>query len=133
MMSMTNFHDTPAFEDCPSATDIAHWFTEEMRGVTNVGGDAWWLSRSPHGSCRMLAFVDLDTQEHYLLDIATEDTADFLWVTCGMDGLWCDWWQHPIPTMDQGYERYRDGLVWLAEKIEWFIETGHGGEGPGSE
>lgn len=113
----------PAFEGCPTATEIARWFSEEMRGVGNVGGDAWWLSRNPHGSCRMLAFVDLDTQEHYLLDIATEDTKDLLWVTYGLDGLWCDWWQHPVSTSDGDPYWHHDGIKWLADKILWFIEN----------
>jgi hypothetical protein len=117
----------PAFEDCPSASDIARWFKEEMRGVGNVGGDAWWLSRNPHGSCRMLAFVDLDTQEHYLLDIAIGDTRNLLWVTCGMDGLWADWWQHPVSSTDRDPYWDRDGLAWLADNIVWFIENPMGG------
>lgn len=113
----------PAFEGCPTATEIARWFSEEMRGVGNIGGDAWWLSRSPHGSCRMLAFVDFDTQEHYLLDIATEDTKDLLWVTYGLDGLWCDWWQHPVPTSNGDPYWHHDGIRWLADKVVWFIEN----------
>ena len=116
------YETEPAFENCPSATDIARWFTEEMRGVGNVGGDAWWLSRNPHGSCRMLAFVDLDTQEHYLLDIATEGTDDLLWVTYGLDGMWYDWWQHPQVSADIDHCWYGDGLEWLADKIKWFTE-----------
>ena len=121
-MSMTTHRNEPAFEGCPSAGDIARWFTEEMRGVGNIGGDAWWLSRDPHGSCRMLAFVDLDVQEHYLLDIATGDTKDFLWVTYDMDGLCFDWWRHPTPTSDEDDDWFHDGMVWFVGRIEWFRE-----------
>lgn len=107
----------PAFETLPSATDIARWFTQEMRGVENVGGDAWWLCREPHGSARMLAFVDWDVQEFWLLDIATGDTKDLLFVTNGLDGLWCEWWQHPVSTSDGDTYWYRDGIEWLADQI----------------
>ena len=113
----------PAFEGCPSATEIAHWFVEEKRGKENVGGDAWWLSRDPHGSARMLAFVDYDVQEFWLLDIATEDTKDLLFVTNGLDGLWCDWWQHPTSTKNGDPYWYREGIEWMADQIVVHLEA----------
>lgn len=107
----------PVFESLPSALDITHWYTEEMRGVPNVGGDAWWLCRESHSSARMLAFVDYDDQEYYLLDIATGDTRDLLWVTCGVDGLACQWWHHPVGTTDSDPAWYHKGIEWMAEQI----------------
>ncbi len=127
MTSMTKTHDIePAFDGLPSGTDIAHWFTEVKRGESNVGGDAWWLSRDPHSSCRMLAFVDLDTQEWYLLDIATGDTKDLLLVSCGLDGLWAEWWQHPVSTSNGDPYWTHDGVDWLAERIVLDHEQRHG-------
>lgn len=110
----------PAFENVPSASDIAAWFVTEKRGQQNVGGDAWWLSRDPHSSCRMLAFVDWDTQEFWLLDITTEDTSDLLWVTNGLDGLWCEWWQHPTIGFDHYWKT--DGIKWMADQIVVHLE-----------
>lgn len=110
----------PAFEDVPTASDIAGWFVAEMRGGGNSGGDAWWLSREPHSSCRMLAFVDWDTQEFWLLDITTEDTSDLLWVTNGLDGTWCEWWQHPTTSHDHYWET--DGIKWMADLIVVHLE-----------
>lgn len=112
--------EEPAFETLPSATDIAHWFVDEMRGVGNVGGDAWWLSREPHSSCRMLAMVDWDVQEFWLLDITTGDTSDLLWVTNGLDGTWCEWWQHPTTEHDHYWET--DGIKWMADLIVVHLE-----------
>lgn len=111
-------HDQqPAFESLPSGLDIAHWFVDEMRHEENVGGDAWWLCREPHGSARMLAFVDYDVQEFWLLDIATEDTKDLLFVTNGLDGLSCEWWQHPTSTAGGASHWYPNGVRWLADQI----------------
>lgn len=117
----------PAFETLPSATDIAHWYAEEMHGKPNVGGDAWWLCREPHSSARLLAFIDFDVQEFALLDIATEDSRDLLMVSHGLDGLWCDWWQHPRSTSDAGddyYDWHRDGVAWLADQMVVHFESG---------
>lgn len=116
-------HDRePAFENLPTATDIAHWFVDEMRGVENVGGDAWWLSRDPHSSARMYAFVDWDVQEFWLLEIATGDTDDLLFVTNGCDGFGCEWWRNPTPSSQRGYEWHHDGLVWFADRISVHLE-----------
>lgn len=109
--------ESPAFEECPSAGQITHWFVENMRHVGNVGGDAWWLSRKPHGSCRMLAFVDGDTQEFWLLEVATEDSKDLLWITNGLDGVGCQWWQHPTSTSASDLYWQRDGIAWMADQI----------------
>lgn len=118
----------PAFEHCPSAGEIASWFIEAMRGVENVGGDAWWLSRNPHGSCRMLAFIDYDTQEFWLLEVATEGTKDLLWVTNGLDGRGCQWWQNPVPTTDTDPYWHRDGIEWMADQIVVHYESPARGE-----
>lgn len=120
--------DSPAFEDCPTAGQIAHWFIEEMRGVQNVGGDAWWLSRDPHGSCRMLAFIDYDVQEFYLLEIGTGDSVDLLWVMCGLDGEGCQWWQNPKPSGRADVYWRLGGIVWMTKQIEVHYEYAHRGE-----
>lgn len=102
--SMTTTHArVPAFENCPSAGDIARWFIDEMRGEPNVGGDAWWLSRDPHGSCYMVAHVDRDTQEFWLLDITTGDVSDLLFVMNGLDGEGVTWWQNPTTRCSKGW------------------------------
>lgn len=129
----------PAFEHLPSANDVANWFVEEMRHESNVGGDAWWLSRDPHSSCWMVAHVDLDTQEFWLLDIATEGTRDLLWVTAGMDGLGCQWWQNPTEATNSDPYWLRDGIAWMADQIVVHIEyrpgwdASHYGEKGGAE
>lgn len=107
----------PAFESLPSAVDIAHWYVDKMRDKPNEGGDAWWLSRDPHSSCRRLALIDMDTQDWVLLDVATGDSKDLLLVSHGLDGLWCDWWMHPIPESSTDPYWERDGIVWLADQI----------------
>ena len=112
----------PAFEGLPSANDISHWFAEEMRQESNVGGDAWWLSRDPHSSCWRLAHVDLDTQEFWLLEVVTEDTKDLLWVTNGLDGLGCQWWQNPTAAGNADPYWWRDGIAWMADQIVVHIE-----------
>lgn len=106
----------PAYEHCPSAGEIAEWFLAEKRHESNVGGDAWWLSRNPHSSCWKLAFVDYDTQEFYLLEVTTEGSTDLLFVMAGLGGRGVDWWQHP--TTDPGVEWRMDGVKWLAEQVE---------------
>lgn len=106
----------PAFESCPSAGDIAGWFIDEMRGVPNVGGDAWWLSRDPHGSCYRVAHVDRDVQEFWLLEITTNDVSDLLFVMNGLDGEGVTWWQNPTAHPDA--EWITDGLRWMADQIE---------------
>jgi len=108
---------TPAFETLPTAGDIAHWFVENMRHEENIGGDAWWLCRDPHGYCRMLAFVDYDTQEFWLLEIGTGETKDLLFVTNGYDGLGCTWWQNPVGMMDGGLCWHHEGIIWLADQV----------------
>ena len=109
-------HDRhPAFENVPTASDIAHWYVEVKRLEQNVGGDAWWLSRDPHSSCYRVATIDRDVQEHHLLDITTEGTSDLLYVTFGMDGVWCEWWQHPTTAPDRDW--YQDGVKWLADQM----------------
>lgn len=115
----------PVFEDVPTASDIAHWFIEEMRGEPNVGGDAWWLSRSPHSGCRMLAFVDYDEQEFHLLEINTEDSTDLLWVTSGMDGEGWEWWQNPKPSIEVDAAWRCDGIIWMSKRIELHLEYAH--------
>lgn len=116
MTTMT--HDRhPAFENVPSASDIAHWYVEEKRLEQNVGGDAWWLSRDPHSSCYRVAAIDRDVQEHHLLEITTEDSRDLLYVTFGLDGTWCEWWQHPRSTADADHYWLRDGIEWLADQM----------------
>ena len=109
--------EDPAFETLPSAGEIAEWFLAEKRGKTNVGGDAWWLCRDPHSSCRLLAFVDHDTQEFVLLDVATEGTRDLLWVMDGLDGPGCQWWQNPTSTTNGDPDWSRDGIAWMADQI----------------
>jgi len=108
---------TPAFESLPTATDIAHWYVEVKRLEQNVGGDAWWLSRDPHSSCYRVATIDRDVQEHVLLEITTEGTRDLLYVTYGLDGLWCEWWQHPVNATDSDHYWYRDGIEWMADQM----------------
>lgn len=110
-------NDYPAFESCPTAGEIADWFLAEKRGVQNNGGDAWWLSRDPHGWCWMLAFVDRDEQEFHLLEVGTGDTKDLLWVTDGLDGRGVAWWQNPRPTADTDLYWWRDGIAWMADEI----------------
>lgn len=107
----------PAFESLPSAVDIAHWYVEEMKDEPNVGGDAWWLARDPHSSCRRLALIDMDTQHWLLLDVATGGTKDLLLVSHGLDGLWCDWWMHPVSASSADPYWERDGVAWLADQI----------------
>lgn len=116
------YKQVPAFEDCPAAEDIAHWFVENMRGEENVGGDAWWLSRNPHGSCRMLTFVDYDVQEFWLLEVATEDSKDLLWIMNGLDGFGCQWWQKPTSTTDTDLYWEIDGIKWMADQIAVHFE-----------
>lgn len=110
----------PAFETLPSGADIAHWFVDEMRHVHNVGGDAWWLARTPHSACRKLAFVDYDTQEFWLLEVVTDGSSDLLWVTNGYDGFGFLWWRNPTPRPD--YYWHRDGLVWMADQLVLHVE-----------
>ena len=117
----------PAFEDCPTGGQIAFWFVENMRGIQNVGGDAWWLSRDPHGSCRMLAFIDYDVQEFYLLEIATEDSVDLLWVMCGYDGDGWEWWQNPKPSLEAHVDWRMDGIVWMTKRIQVHYDYAHNG------
>lgn len=107
----------PAFEDLPTASDIARWYVEVKRLEQNVGGDAWWLSRNPHSSCYRVATIDRDVQEHVLLDITTEDNKDLLYVTYGLDGLWCEWWQHPTDASNGDRYWYRDGVEWLGDQM----------------
>lgn len=112
----------PAFDMLPTATEIAHWYAEEMKDERNVGGDAWWLSRDPHSSCRRLAMIDWDTQCWVLLDIATSDSKDLLLVSHGLDGLWADWWQHPVSTRCTDPTWERDGVAWLADQLVVHLE-----------
>jgi hypothetical protein len=115
--SMDPTHDIhPAFEACPSAGAIARWFIDNMRQEPNRGGDAWWLSRDPHGSCYMVAHVDRDVQEFWLLDITTNDVSDLLFVMNGLDGEGVTWWQNPRTHPDA--EWITDGLRWMADQIE---------------
>jgi hypothetical protein len=107
----------PAFEGLPTAGDIAHWFIAEKRHEPNVGGDAWWLSRDPHSSCWRVATVDRDVQEFYLLEVVTEDSKDLLMVSAGLDGMWCEWWQHPTTATDADPYWIRNGIEWMADQI----------------
>lgn len=106
----------PAFEGNPSGGDIGRWFLAEKRHESNVGGDAWWLSREPHGACRMVAFVDEDVQEFWLLEVTTDGTSDMLWVMDGYDGFGFEWWRNPVTDRADPYW-YRDGIVWMADRI----------------
>lgn len=116
-------NDGPVFEDIPTAGDIAHWFVEEMRDEPNVGGDAWWLSRSPHSGCRLLAYVDYDVQEFRLLEINTNDSTDLLWVSNGLDGLGFVWWQNPKLSITVDVDWRRDGIAWMADQIVLHYES----------
>lgn len=81
----------------------------------------------PHGSARKLAFVDWDVQEWWLLDIATEDTKDLLLVSYGLDGTFCEWWQHPVSTSGRNLYWETDGIKWLADRIALHVEQGKRG------
>lgn len=115
--------ERPAFETLPTANEIANWFLKEKRREPNVGGDAWWLCRDPNSSCRLLAFVDYDDQEFYLLDITTEQTRDLLWITSGLQGFGCQWRRNPTDSSkDNLYWEY-DGIVWMANQIVLHCEA----------
>jgi hypothetical protein len=110
------FDRTPAFETMPEVEDIARWYIDEMRDEPNVGGDAWWLIREPHASCRRLAVIDWDVQEFVLLDIAIDGFRNLLLVSYGLDGTFAKWWNHPVTA--QAHVRWeRDGIVWMADQM----------------
>lgn len=64
----------------------------------------------------MYAFVDWDVQEFHLLDITINGTSDLLFVSSGMNGFECRWWQNPTTDWHHGW--YRDGLLWMADQMD---------------
>ena len=119
-------NDESVFLSLPSAGAIAQWFTEEHSAgrFQNPGGAATLLSDDPHCTVWLLAMVDHDDQEFYLLDIATtldEVTShDLLFVTAGLnEALACEWRMKPTATQPWS----SDGLDWFAGRIEFWEEA----------
>lgn len=112
----------PVFESLPSGVNIARWLNERYNASTfqNPGGGAITLCDDPHCSLWMLATVDHDEQEFYLLDIRTGDTNDHLFVTAGLiEGLSCEWRQEPSTEQRWNAET----LAWFYGRIDFFYEN----------
>lgn len=109
----------PVFETLPSGLDIARWFRDEefAHRFQNVGGDATWLCREPHGALWHLATVDHDDQMFFLLVVITDGVQDLLFVTSGLRcALACEWRNQPTKEQDWG----RAAIVWFADMIEQY-------------
>jgi hypothetical protein len=124
----------------PGAFDIARWFKENhaltyQQGQTAEGLD---YDMADDGYCYVwvMAFVDLDYDAFFLLDVRTknEDSSewrDFLFVGVGVTfgkSTPCEWQQKPVTFNDDDHDpqaRLREGMNWMGQRIEFWTED-HG-------
>jgi hypothetical protein len=137
---MTEEEQAP-FWDVPGGIDIAHYFLEEKaRDFDGQGADGIPLSRDGRAYCYLwvMAHVDLDLDQFYLLDIRTargeepfDESRDFLLVMSGVSTGGkpeVEWENRPIGFSDDGHiDRLHRGLKWFANGVVSFIERHHGG------
>ena len=120
-----------------SGHDIASWFRSEValsfqQVQTAEGYD---LETGDDGYCYVwvMAFVDLDMDAFFLLDVRTkqgteDETRDFLFTGVGASfgkGVPHEWQNKPLPfraDAEAHRERLSDGLKWFAERIEFWQE-----------
>lgn len=134
------------FIDMPSATDIAHYFTDDcLSRFDGQGADGINLWREGRDYCYvwMEAHVDHDLEQYFLLDIRTNmgdnETRDYLYVCVGMgDRVECEWHNHPVPfraSFGKHMDRFVKAMHWFTDRIVSEREklASHAGESPYSE
>lgn len=129
----------------PSAFDIGRWFKANhaltyQQGQTAEGFD---YDMADDGYCYVwvMAFVDLDYDAFFLLDVRTKNEGvpewrDFLFVGVGVtfgNSTPCEWQMKPVEfgaDSDLHRERLTHGLEWFANRIEFWMEDGGFGDRP---
>lgn len=136
---MTEEDEGPPFIDIPGGVDIAAYFLEEKaRDFDGQGADGIPLYREgrAYSYLWVMAHVDLDLDQFYLLDIRTaggvepfDESRDFLLVMTGVTTGGkpeVQWENQPIGFSDDGHlERLNRGLKWFSNAVVDFVERHH--------
>jgi hypothetical protein len=142
------------FEGVPGGLDIAHWWFDAekqedgevldapaRRFLAAQSADGFMLWRG-EGADRgdycyvwMEAYVDLDLDQFFLLDVRTKigigETRDYLFVAAGWTAdLKCEWENLPIAfraPSSEHRDRFVRGMGWFADLIRKYQELAPGG------
>jgi hypothetical protein len=137
---MTYHPEEAPFWDIPGGIDIAHYFLEEKaQAFDGQGADGIALYRDgrAYSYLWVMAHVDLDLDQFYLLDIRTaggtepfDETRDFLLVMSGVSTGGkpeVEWENRPIDFASHDHiDRLHRGLKWFANGVVSFVERHHG-------
>jgi hypothetical protein len=123
----------------PGGVDIAHYFLEEKaKDFDGQGCDgiALWREERAYSYLWVMAHVDLDLDQFYLLDIRTakgeepfDESRDFLFVAYGVSTGGkpeVEWENKPIDfASDDHIDRLYRGLKWFSNGVVSFVERHH--------